>query len=298
MLALRSKMGRKYLPKIRSYWLWQLAGTALAPVAVLVAATPGLTATFAASEGFLQLQNFSHNPYATDTVANTAAFSMISAPGDNAAAIAAADAIFVNSPGGDIPCPFSPFSSTPCLQSSAVNLAGGVGIDYFAAGASQAQVIGNFFVPQGDIFSFDFFAALNLNTSIDTPTKEMADSAISLGFLLVNNTDMPNLQILDYFHLQANLVTPGNDSFSLVKIPNIYLSNYGLVYQGEEQESITAYGQGYLSHSFSEDAHITLIEYQANHVTATARAPEPSAALGLIILGILGVGRRLLRRFF
>ncbi len=296
MLALRSKLGRKYLPKIEYRWLWQFAGTALAPVAVLVAATPGLTATFAASEGFLQLQNFSHNSYGTDTVANTAAFSTIGAPGDNAAAIAAAAAIFVNSPGGDIPCPFYPFSSAPCLQSSAVNLAGGAGSDYFAAGASQAQVIGNFFVPQGDIFSFDFLAALHLNTSIDKPMGEMATSAISLGFLLVNSSDTTNMKVLDYFQIGANLLTPGNDSFSLVKIPNIYLSNYAIVYQGGEQESITAYSQGYLSHSFTADTHLTLIEYQVNHVTA--RAPEPSAALGLIILGVLGVGRGLLRRFF
>ncbi|WP_199246152.1 hypothetical protein [[Phormidium] sp. ETS-05] len=166
MLARKPELGRTYLPRTGYCWLWRLAGATFAPVAVAVAATPGLAATFAASEGFVQFHNFSHSSYSTDTVANTAVLAAIAAPGDIAAAIAAATAVFF-SPPWDVPCPSYPLSSAPCLQSSAVNLAGGSGSNYFAAAASQAQVIGNFFGSQGDVFSFDFMAALNANTSID-----------------------------------------------------------------------------------------------------------------------------------
>lgn len=166
MLARKPELGRTYLPRTGYCWLWRLAGATFAPVAVAVAATPGLAATFAASEGFVQFHNFSHSSYSTDTVANTAVLAAIAAPGDIAAAIAAATAVFF-SPPWDVPCPSYPVSSAPCLQSSAVNLAGGSGSNYFAAAASQAQVIGNFFGSQGDVFSFDFMAALNANTSID-----------------------------------------------------------------------------------------------------------------------------------
>ena len=263
-----------------------LTGSALAQLALGIAASPSLAATIAFSKATEEIDNFSHNPLdvstLTDTYTNTIATS------GQVIAEADAEADFLTNP-----------SKPPYAYSSSFSTANGEGSNYSGVAQSLAEVIGyNFLVGNGETFSLDFKAILDLETSIDNPASEGASADGNLSLQLYDSTNRDNWIYLDSFTLSGNLTTLGDgDSLDYYKSASITFNPSGSSFDnsfGGTQEFADASVQGSFSRTFDSSTYLTLVEVKTNQ--ATVQVPEPSSTLGLLFFGLIGVGYRVRRK--
>lgn len=220
---------------------------------------PSLAATLSTSEATVILNNFSHNPESVAAVADTYAYTQITNSGE-VATNAYGEAAFI--------------PDTSASQTFAYNLSSssvkGEGNSYLGQAQSTAGVLGyNFIIGAGETFSFNFNAALALDTSIDDPSRESADAVGNIAFMLYNSTDLNNP--LDFFTLSGKLTSQGNDDFlSADHSTSVsFEENNAISSQGTE-ESAFASIQGWFSRTFSTLTHLTLVEFKTNEANACA----------------------------
>ncbi|MDJ0795928.1 MAG: PEP-CTERM sorting domain-containing protein [Calothrix sp. MO_167.B12] len=194
------------------------------------------------------------------------------------------------------------------IETFAISEAFGQNKDYLGTGNTNAKIVGNFDVAQGEQFAFSFEAFVDLETRIDTPSIENAQARAEVGFWLfdttgLNEKDLENFsdnlfadtninfadRALEYFTLGANLNTLGNDdNISSNKSDNIFLNVQEKVVDFEEDnlnEFTTALFQGSLERTFDKESKLTLFATRRTQVRVAA--PEPSTSLALLISGAL-----------
>ena len=85
----------------------------------------------------------------------------------------------------------------------------GYGEEIFEGSASsEAQIIASFSVEAGETFSFDFLGDLLLEAKeIDNPDAEYNQAQLNIGFLLLDTSDINDIEVLDYVDIGAYLVS-------------------------------------------------------------------------------------------
>src|SRR5579883_391526 len=165
------------------------------------------------------------------------------------------------------------------VYTRATSLASGDSKDYFGTADATAKIVGNFDVDPGQLFSFNFTSALDLETSIDNPPTENASASGKLAFYLLDTTNIPennlpnflsdllsnptdsNLQNpLDFFSFTGYVNTVGNNDFiTTQKSANVTLAEDKEFTFGGTQEFATDFIEGSLQRSFNRKTNLTLI---------------------------------------
>ena len=263
----------------------------IAPLANGIFSFPSLAATLGNSEAKLKIDDFSHDPSDVLILAETYS----NAVGSNGLVVAEADnALLV---GND------PFFT----KNTSFSRANGDGSEYSGLAQSTAAIIGyNFLIDKGETFSFNFKAALNLETSIDNPQFESATAAGNISFKLYETSNPDNWIYLDYFTLSGNLATmSSNDSLNYEISNNFTLNSSKIALEtsfGEQKETAKASTQGIFSRNFDVLTNLTLVEAKTNQAEVNANrgsvsVPEPSNILGLLLC-VTGMGYRITRKAF
>jgi hypothetical protein len=197
------------------------------------------------------------------------------------------------------------------VYTHATSLASGDSKDYFGTADATAKIVGNFDVDPGQLFSFNFTSALDLETSIDNPPTENASASGKLAFYLLDTTNIPennlpnflsdllsnptdsNLQNpLDFFSLTGYVNTVGNNDFiTTQKSANVTLASEDKELNfGGTQEFATDIIEGSLQRSFNRKTNLTLIALRSTQVKVAA--PEPSNSLAVLLLfGLFAVAK-------
>ncbi len=261
--------------------------------------SPSQAATFSSSQGILDLTNFSES-FSTTESQNLGNVSAIANGGivnaQNSHAVA-----------NVIPDPLE-------VYTSATSLASGESKDYVGTAQAAAKIIGNFDVAPGQLFSFNFTSALDLETAIDNPPSENANASGKLSFFLLDTTGIPEKNLpdflsgllsdttnsilknpLDFFSLTGNLNTLGNDNFiTSQESQNVTLTEDKQFSFDGTQEFATDFVEGSLQRSFDRKTNLTLVAIRSTQTRVVA--PEPSMNLALVLFfGLLAVatkGRR------
>lgn len=252
------------------------AGSVLAEIAVGIFASPSQAASLALSQASIEFNNFSHQPLSVQTLTDTNTLA-IAPDGSSTNALATAEATFVNNP--------------VFAYNSSLSTAAGEGTNYLGLAKSESQVIGNFSLEPGQTFSFDFAANLNLHTSIDDVTTEIASSYGELKFFLVDSKEPTT--IYDSFVVSGKLTTPGdNDFLNFQNGDSITFNQNPFTAFGGTQEDASTSFSGGLKHSFDNSTSVTLIETkttQAGVQAGVQAVPEEANALAsLLLFGFMG----------
>ncbi len=249
---------------------------------LVVATSPSLAATLASSQATVNLNNFSHAPLDIFTLTNTNA-STISSNG-SVKADANAQANFIADPLGATQADNFSMSKTS-----------GSGESYFGLAQSFAGIIGyNFIVGENERFSFDFQAALNLETSIDQARFERARADGKISLELYNTTDPLNWVPLDFLTLSSNLATAGNGDFlTPQKSTSITFNPNETSFEtsfGGSNEYAKASVLGSYSRTFDSLTSLTLIETKMNQASVKVPVPESSNQISLLLFGLFCLG--------
>ena len=217
------------------------------------AASPSFAASEACAATSVDFGLFSHNPFSifTDTNTNTVAV----APDGTATASADADAAFV----------VDPLVSLTTAYNTSESTTNGDGSSYFGLAQSTAVLGGyKFLVEAGETFSFNFKAFLGLETSLDNPLAESANSLGEIAFQLYEETDSATT-LLDSFTLNGNLTSSGDTDFiNLQHSENILFDSSDISSSfGGLQESANALIQGKYSRTFATPTYLSLFETKA-----------------------------------
>ncbi len=262
-------------------WFAMLAPVVASSVMITPAAS---AATFALSEASAEFTRFNVIPEFQEVSTNT-----------DTQTIATNGEVFSDS---DAEALF--FATPPQAANFSFSQVDGDGLDYRGTAASQAQVLGSFFIPQDakdKAFSFDFALNLNLSTEIDDATFESANAIGAIAFWIYGGSDPNNLSLLDFLTVKALVNTANNnDSLEFDQSANITLANNTLSSNfGGLQESANAAIKGSYYRLFEGATYITLIEAKSNTASnqasdaASAEAvPEPTTALAAAISGAIG----------
>lgn len=264
--------------------------TPIAPLANGLS-NPAIAATLGNSEAIVKIDDFSHDPLDVSIIAETysnavASNSLVVAEADNALKV-----------GND------PFFA----KNSSFSRANGDGSEYSGLAQSTAAIIGyNFLIDKGETFSFNFKAALNLETSIDNPQFESANAAGNISLKLYDTSNQDNWIYLDSFTLYGNLATLGNNDSLNYETSNSFTLNPSITALktnfGEQQETAKASVQGIFSRTFDTLTNLTLVEVKTDRAEVNAKGgsvsvPEPSNILGLLLC-VMGMGYRITRKAF
>jgi len=261
--------------------------------------SPSQAATFSSSQGTLDLTNLSKS-FSTTESQNLGNVSAVANGG-------IVNAQNINAVANVIPSPLE-------VYTSATSLASGESKDYLGTAETAAKIIGNFDVAPGQLFSFNFTSALDLETAIDNPPTENANASGKLSFLLFDTTDIPEKNLpdflsgllsdttnsipknpLDFFSLTGNLNTLGNDNFiTNQKSQNVTLTEDKEFSFGGTQEFATDFVEGSLQRSFDRKANLTLVVFRSTQARVIAPEPSMNLALGLFfgLLVVATKGRR------
>lgn len=182
-----------------------------------------------------------------------------------------------------------------------------MGSEYSGLAQSTAAIIGyNFLIDKGETFSFNFKAALNLETSIDNPQFESATATGNISFKLYESSNPNNWINLDSFTLSGNLATMSSNDSLNYEISNSFTLNPSKTALetsfGEQQETAKASTQGIFSRTFDVLSNLTLVEAKTNQAEVNANrgsvsVPEPSNILGLLLC-VTSMGYRITRKAF
>jgi hypothetical protein len=230
-------------------------------------ALPSLAATLASSNAAVSYSNFSKNPLTIYTITDTQ--TSVLAPDGQVTANAEANAAFITDP--DLPLTQAFNTSSSIVQ--------GNGNNYFGQANSLAGIIGyDFVVGQGETFSFNFNALLDINASSDSlAEKAKANGAIS--FQLLDTTDSNNTVVLDFFNLSGQVNTAVSSDFLDVEKSDNFAynpdnSSFNTSFGGL-QESANVSVQGFFSRLFNSVTRLTLAEFKVNEVQASCSTPLP-----------------------
>ncbi|MEB3830511.1 hypothetical protein [Phormidium sp. CCY1219] len=241
-----------------------------------IASAPAYGATFAASHSEFYFDNFSHSPTSSHTFAGTDTWTWAK-PAGSVAAVGNAEAVFFHPPN---------YPAVAWNESS--SLAFGEGHDYRGFAASEARVIGNFFIPEAEDFYFDFSGGLQLATSIENSPGEAAKAAADISFLLLDRSQPENQQLLDFVSLSAALETDlDTDFIGYQNSPTVTANFSSHTEFGGLQEFAGIGVEGSVKRSFNSPTHLSLVELKNTRVAV--KAPEPSLTLGFMVLGLLGI---------
>lgn len=237
----------------------------------MVTISPSKAATLASSQGDFLFSGFSQNPLTVFTDADSDVTATAISEDAQLFTEADAEADFFKNPA---------FAS----NSSSGFAAGELG-DYLGTAESEATVQGVFDVEADTNFSFNFLGDLALTTSIDNPSTESARASGDIYFALI---DTSNNQTLDFFTLEGNVTTAGdNDFIAYEKSENVFLDNDATTTDydfGENQEFAEADVFGSYERYFTTDTTLALVEVKRNKVeVAAVPVPEPSASPALFI---------------
>jgi len=177
-------------------------------------------------------------------------------------------------------------------STSALSQAFGNTKDYLGTAKTQAKIIGNFDVDTGKVFSFEFSATLDLQTRIAAPKVEKAKASGDISFKLFDTTDIPQQNLpdflasllsddttnkiqksaLDFFSLTGNLNTLGNnDSIAKEKSQNVTITSEDKKFSvGGTQEFAKASVKGSFKRSFAKKTNLTLIALRRSQAVVTA----------------------------
>lgn len=262
----------------------RLAGRwlALAPIAASAVgfAPAANAATFALSEASAKFTQFSLIPESQEVLTNTDTQTI--ATDGEVSANSDAEAVF--------------FATPPEAANFSFSEVEGDGADYRGVAASQAKVIGNFFIPQSakdKSFSFDFSLNLSLFSAIDDATFESANATGAIAFWIYGGSDPNNLSLLDFLTVKAFVNTPNNnDGLEFGKTANVTLTNNILSSNfGGLQESADASINGFYHRLFKGETYLQLVEAKSNEASNQASAeavPEPATTLAALISGAIG----------
>ncbi len=136
---------------------------------------------------------------------------------------------------------------------------------------SDAQVIANFTVEAGETFSFDFSEDVLLETQeIDNPDAEYNQAQLNIGFVLLDTSDLDNIEVLDYADLWAYLV-----SSEQISDLEVYFSDNFTLSDGyqtididgdNELDFISSTTIGTYQHTFDQDTNLTLLKVSQSDV--------------------------------
>ena len=263
----------------------------IAPLANGIFSCPSLAATLGNSEATVKINDFSHDPSDVLILAQTYSNAVAS----NGSVVAEADnALTV---GND------PFFA----KNISFSRTNGDGSEYSGLAQSTAAIIGyNFLIDKGETFSFNFKAALNLETSIDNPQFESANATGNISFKLYETSNLDNWMLLDSFTLSGNLATMSNNDYLNYENSNSFTLNPSKTALetsfGEQQETAQASTQGIFSRTFDVLSNLTLVEAKTNQAEINANrgsvsVPEPSNMLGLLLC-VTAMGYRITRKAF
>ncbi len=239
--------------------------------------TPSQSATFASSQGELNLTTFSE-PFSIIEQQNHGDTSPVAKGG-----IVEAQNIHASIHITDQPLS----ASTSALSQAFGNTKG-----YSGTAKTQAKIIGNFDVDAGKVFSFEFSATLDLQTRIAAPKVEKAKASGDISFKLFDTTDIPQQNLpdflvsllsddtnnkiqkssLDFFSMTGNLNTPGNnDSITKEKSHNVTIINEDKQFTvGGTQELAKSSVKGSLKRSFVKKTNLTLIALRRSQAIVTS----------------------------
>ena len=263
----------------------------IAPLANGISNSPSLAATLGNSEAIVKINDFSHVPsdvlILAETYSNAVASNGLVIAEANNALIVGNDPFFAKN---------TSFSRT-----------NGDGSEYSGLAESTAAIIGyNFLIDKGETFSFNFKAALNLETSLDNPQFESATATGNIYFKLYETSNPDNWIYLDSFTLSGNLATMSNNDYLNYENSNSFTLNPSKTALetsfGEQQETAQASTQGIFSRNFDVLSNLTLVEAKTNQAEVNANrgsvsVPEPSNMLGLLLC-VTGMGFRITRKAF
>ncbi|MDJ0589531.1 MAG: calcium-binding protein [Pleurocapsa sp. MO_226.B13] len=136
---------------------------------------------------------------------------------------------------------------------------------------SDAQVIANFTVEAGETFSFDFSEDLLIETKeIDNPDAEYNQAQLNIGFVLLDTSDLDEIEVLDYADLWAYLV-----SSEQISDLEVYFSDNFTLSDGyqtididgdNELDFISSTTIGTYQHTFDQDTNLTLLKVSQSDV--------------------------------
>jgi len=233
-----------------------LLATSLLGISVF-ADSPSQAATIAFSQGNLLFSNFSHSPSVSFTSTDTNAISI----SQNGSVASQADAIAYL--GVTPPVGFN-FTSSQVF---------GKNTGYLGIGESEAKIQGIFDIDKNTNFSFNFSADLNLATFTDNPQQENASASGNLGFALIN---LANKDVLDYFQVDGELTTAGNDSLTYKNSKHVRFNTSNMSNKDEFQEFTTVAFDGYLNHYFHNQSTVALVAFNSTESIVNSTQPRVS----------------------
>ncbi len=239
-----------------------------------IAVSPTQAATFASSRLDATVNNFSQDIDSTATDANTQALAQGFSADTNVFAVGDAQSAVLQQQGQFVNFSFG--------QS------GGTSGQYFGSATSFASALGQFLIPNGEAFSFDFNAVLGLQAAADNLQLETATATGNIVFRLIDNRTQT---LLDVFGISGQSTAQLGTTFNFFGVNGNVNANPSarLFPDGSAVALLT----GTYSRTFGAGADLTLEEVKVNQVEVTS-VPEPSG-IGGIMLVIALLGRKTCR---
>ncbi len=161
--------------------------------------------------------------------------------------------------------------------------------NYLGRAESLAEIgMFNFSIAKNTLFSFDFNAILNLETSVDNPQHESANAYGNIALELINQA---NGEVLDYLYILGNISSSNdNDALNYKKSDNITFDPSATIFVknfGGTQEYANAITQGTYSRTFTEDTVLSIRESKNNKVSV--QVPEPMSCGGIAVAALMGL---------
>ncbi|AFY55425.1 hypothetical protein Riv7116_2944 [Rivularia sp. PCC 7116] len=299
------KMQKKLYSKFGKKLILQVSPIVATSV---LATSPALAATFAASFGDLTFTNFNQ---------------------ENAAFEAINDANASNETNADDSiADFRNFSETNAeptpldISNIAESLVFGEGSSYHAFAETMPRFFANFDVSSNETLSFDFTTILDLEAAVDKPGIETASAAGDIAFYLLDTTgispesrfdflDSTQLDsnkisqnsILEYFTLAANIDALGKiDFFNHTKSQNINLtsdfSSSAVEEVGDSGRSraiSTSLFEGSVERFFERDRNVTLLAFK--NTKSNVKVPESGTSFwSVLYAGLIALGTKMINQ--
>lgn len=235
----------------------------------MVTMSPSKAATLASSEAEFLFTEFSQNPSTVFTDLDSDVTAIEISESAQLFTEVNKEAIFI--------------VDNPVAYNASSSFAVGELGDYLGTAKSEATVQGVFDIEADSNFSFDFFGDLGLDTSIDNPFKESARASGDVSFALI---DTSNNQTLDFFSLEGNVTTAGDNDFIVYNnSENVFLEDNVTITDfdfGGKQEFAKATIFGFYERYFATDTTLALVEVKRTKAEVAA-VPEPSTSPALFI---------------
>lgn len=234
---------------------------------------PSQAATLTSSDALVIFSNFNYTSPDISNYTNVDTDTFTSGTGGKVTATADANAFA---------------ASTNAFNSSNSNIIG-ENTNYLGRAESLAEIgMFNFRIARNTLFSFNFDAILNLETSIDNAEHESANAYGEIVLELINQA---NGEVLDYLYILGNISTINdNDYLNYRKSENISFDPTATIFVtsfGGTQEYANAITQGTYFRTFTEDTVLSIRESKRNKVSV--QVPEPLSCGGIAVAALMGL---------